>query len=256
MIQWRLGFEVCCRSLSVLRFVCRCLHHLLMISGVSWIWRSSRRIENLAFEQATAVVPKCPIKGEGCSTCCRTVPYSNWTTCSFWNLISQSSCRQISLIPSNFFKSPGWRRSGTRFPCSRRCGTNTAGLRTALSASSTTALRMCAFSGNMSLGLLGFGVGAGTSMNDSQWQSFFFWISQVMMTLTSTSDNETSDEVKEDSKRNWKTRNLCFAKHRHSSILKPASRFVLHTSAIIHAAMETLVIASVTISINSIIDLL
>ena len=58
----------------------------------------------------------------------------------------------------------------------------------------------------------------------------------------------STDKVKEDSKRTWKTRNLCFAKHRHSSMLKPASRFVLHTSAIIHAAMETLVIASVTIS--------
>ena len=48
------------------------------------------------------------------------------------------------------------------------------------------------------------------------------------------------DEVKEDRKKTWRTRNLGFAKHRHSSVLKPASRFVLHTSAIIHAAMETL----------------
>ena len=47
--------------------------------------------------------------------------------------------------------------------------------------------------------------------------------------------------MKEDSKRNWKTRNLWFAKHRHSSTLKPASRCILHLSAVIHAAMELLV---------------
>ena len=49
-------------------------------------------------------------------------------------------------------------------------------------------------------------------------------------------------KVKEESKKQWRTRNLCFAKHRHSSVLKPASRFVLHTSAIILAAMENLVV--------------
>ena len=48
--------------------------------------------------------------------------------------------------------------------------------------------------------------------------------------------------MKEETKKHWRTRNLCFAKHRHSSVLKPASRFVLHTSAIILAAMESLVV--------------
>lgn len=38
-----------------------------------------------------------------------------------------------------------------------------------------------------------------------------------------------------------RVRNLCFAKHRHDSALKPASRFVRHFGAIIHAAMERLV---------------
>ena len=47
-------------------------------------------------------------------------------------------------------------------------------------------------------------------------------------------------QVKEES-RKWKTRNLCFAKHRHSSVLKPASRFILHLTAVVNAAMETLV---------------
>ena len=49
-------------------------------------------------------------------------------------------------------------------------------------------------------------------------------------------------QVKEETKKHWWTRNLGFAKHRHSSILKPASRMVLHTSAIILAAMESLVV--------------
>ena len=49
-------------------------------------------------------------------------------------------------------------------------------------------------------------------------------------------------QVKEETKKHWRTRNLGFAKHRHSSILKPASRMVLHTSAIILAAMESLVV--------------
>ena len=59
--------------------------------------------------------------------------------------------------------------------------------------------------------------------------------------------------MKEDSKRNWRTRNLCFAKHRHSSTLKPAARFVLHLSAVIHAAMELLVndnVKSFPLSVN------
>ena len=45
-------------------------------------------------------------------------------------------------------------------------------------------------------------------------------------------------QVKQQATLNWRTRNLCFAKHRHSSVLKPASRFVLHLSAILYTAME------------------
>lgn len=52
---------------------------------------------------------------------------------------------------------------------------------------------------------------------------------------------ELIKQVKEESKRTWKTRNLCFAKYRHSSTLKPVSRFILHPSPLIHAAMELLV---------------
>lgn len=51
-------------------------------------------------------------------------------------------------------------------------------------------------------------------------------------------------QVKQDTKKLWRTRNLCFAKHRHSSVLKPASRFVLHTGAILHAVMEMLALSS------------
>ena len=49
-------------------------------------------------------------------------------------------------------------------------------------------------------------------------------------------------QVKEETKKHWRTCNLCFAKHQHSSVLKPASQFVLHTYAIILAAMESLVV--------------
>ena len=51
----------------------------------------------------------------------------------------------------------------------------------------------------------------------------------------------TLSKVKEES-RSWKVRNLGFAKHRHNSVLRPASRFILHTTAMIHAAMEKLAI--------------
>ena len=53
---------------------------------------------------------------------------------------------------------------------------------------------------------------------------------------------DNASQVKEDIQKVWRTRNLGFAKHRHSSVLKPASRFVLHFGAILHSAMEMLAV--------------
>ena len=179
------------------------------------------------------MVPKCPNKGEGCSACCRTVPYSNWTTCSFLEF----DLTVVLSIEINFLYFSKSQADAEVEQDSHAQG----GLVQILLVFEQhyqphpPQPSECAdFQEIWALASLGL-----VFEQELEWMTVREFPYAIKF---------STDKVKEDSKRTWKTRNLCFAKHRHSSMLKPASRFVLHTSAIIHAAMETLVIASVTIS--------
>ena len=147
---------------------------------------------------------------------------------------------------------PGWHKNGIMCPSSSRLGTSTFGAATPLFPWSTILLKTQEFSGSMLLGLRRVSVVVMIWVKSLLWER-----NRVRRKTTLTWMNFGLDfgtflgpvmkinnivQVKEETKKHWRTRNLGFAKHRHSSILKPASRMVLHTSAIILAAMESLVV--------------
>lgn len=147
---------------------------------------------------------------------------------------------------------PGWHKNGIMCPSSSRLGTSTFGAAAPLFPWSTILLKTQEFSGSMLLGLRRVSVVVMIWVKSLLWER-----NRVRRKTTLTWMNFGLDfgtflgpvmkinnivQVKEETKKHWRTRNLGFAKHRHSSILKPASRFVLHTSAIILAAMESLVV--------------